>query len=165
TIIPASNRVGSATITLLVCDGQASGSVIFTATFLPINHAPVLTAISNQVINEGSLLTFTATATDPDGGVTNALTDFQNFSSGTANGTVLFRDPRNSGSTSSFLDSTPNLTSVTNVFPPGNSSTRVLRATWSFTNTAVNPWLRLTTFNTANLLNPTIPVNQILQFD
>jgi phage baseplate assembly protein gpV len=33
-----------------------------------LNHPPVLAPISDQTVNEGSLLTFTATATDPDDG-------------------------------------------------------------------------------------------------
>jgi hypothetical protein len=39
-------------------------------TVLAVNQPPVLAAISNQTVNEGSLLTITAAATDPDAGDT-----------------------------------------------------------------------------------------------
>ena len=60
----------SATITLTARNaaGRETSSSIFVAL---ANRAPVLGAIGNKTINEGSLLTFTVSATDPDG---NALT-------------------------------------------------------------------------------------------
>jgi hypothetical protein len=94
-------------------------------------------------------------------GSAQTLTDFESYNSGT---TVMFRTPRYSGSTDEFLDASPNITSVTDTFPVGNGSARVLRANWSW-NTTVNAWLRLTTFDTAILPNPTISTNQVLQFD
>jgi hypothetical protein len=92
------------------------------------------------------------------------VTDFEGFASGTVNGTVLFRAPNFSGSTSTFLDVSPNLTSVTGTFPGGNSSSRVLRANWSWS-TTVNAWLRLTTSGTTSLPNPVIDVTRKLKFD
>lgn len=129
----------------------------------PATVPPVLSPIANVTINEGTLLTFTNSATAS----TNAdalFADFEGFASGTANGTVLVRQPNFSGSTSGFLDATPNLTSVTGTFPTGNDSARVLRANWSW-NTTVNAWMRLTTFSTANLPNPVIDVTRKLKFD
>lgn len=129
----------------------------------PLNVPPVLAPISNYAITEDTLLTFTNTTTAS----TNAevlLTDFESFASGTSSGTVLFRAPNFSGSTSAFLDAAPNLTSVTNSFPAGNDGARALRASWSW-NTTVNSWLRLTTSGTANLPNPVIAVNRKLKFD
>jgi hypothetical protein len=77
----------------------------------------------------------------------------------------MFRQPSFSGTTSGFLDPSPNTSSVTDSVPTGNPSTRVLNVNWSFTNSAVNPWLRLTTFNAANLPNPTVSFQQRLRFD
>ena len=129
----------------------------------PFNTPPVLATIVNKTINEGSLLTFTNSAT----ATTNAdvlVTDFEAFASGTSSGTVLLRNPNFSGSTSAFLDVAPNTTSVTATFPTGNVSARVLQANWSWNATA-NPWLRLTTSGAANLPNPVIDVTRKLKFD
>ena len=90
------------------------------------------------------------------------LADFEAFALGAQ---VLFLPPFSSGSTASFLNPTPNFTCVTNVFPAGHSSARVLAAGWSFKTGTTNPWLRLTTFNATNTPNPTISTNQALQFD
>ena len=43
-----------------------SDSKAFSVTVNEVNTAPVLAAIANKTVNEGSLLTFTATATDAD---------------------------------------------------------------------------------------------------
>ncbi|HEX5221542.1 MAG TPA: putative Ig domain-containing protein [Verrucomicrobiae bacterium] len=129
----------------------------------PTTVPPVLATIPNVAINEGTLLTFTNSAVSAPLAET-LLTDFEGFASGTANGSVLFRQPTFSGSTSPLLDASPNLTSVTGTFPSGNDSARVLRANWSWTNTA-NLWLRLTTSGTANLPNPVIDLTRKLKFD
>lgn len=129
----------------------------------PTSVPPVLSPIPNVVINEGTLLTFTNIAVASSNAET-VLTDFEGFASGTANGTVLFRSPSFSGSTDEFLEAAPNLTSVVGTFPSGNDSARVLRANWSWTNTA-NLWLRLTTSGTANLPNPVIDLTRRLRFN
>jgi hypothetical protein len=129
----------------------------------PITVPPVLAPIADMMVNEGSLLTFTNNATaaaDTD----IVITDFETFADGTANGSVLIRQPSFSGSTSGFLDPSPNTTSVTGTFPEGNGSARVLRANWSW-NTTVNAWLRLTTSAAANLPNPVIDLTRKLAFD
>ena len=90
------------------------------------------------------------------------LTDFEAFTSGTQ---VLFLPPYSSGSTAGFLNPTSNFACVTNAFPAGHSSAKVLAACWSFKAGTTDTWLRLTTFNAPNLPNPTISTNQVLQFD
>lgn len=129
----------------------------------PLNTPPVLAAIGNYTVTEGLALTFT-NVTSASSNAETLLTDFENFAAGTSSGTVLFRSPNFSGSTSALLDATPNTTTVTSAFPPGNGSSRVLQANWSWTN-AANPWLRLTTSGTANLPNPVIDVTRKLTFD
>ncbi len=129
----------------------------------PTSVPPVLSPIPNVVISEGTLLTFTNVAVASSNAET-VLTDFEGFASGTANGTVLFRSPSFSGSTDELLEAAPNLTSVVGTFPSGNDSARVLRANWSWTNTA-NLWLRLTTSGTANLPNPVIDLTRRLRFN
>ncbi|MBI2954328.1 MAG: tandem-95 repeat protein, partial [Chloroflexi bacterium] len=57
------------TITVRVTDngaGTLSDAETITVTVNEVNKAPVLDSIGNQVTDEGSTLTFTATATDPD---------------------------------------------------------------------------------------------------
>jgi hypothetical protein len=83
-------------------------------------------------------------------GTSQTLTDFEAYAPGTQ---VMFQPPSASGSTASFLNPTPNFACVTNAFPPGHSSAKVLAAGWSFKT------------GTTNLPNPTISTNQALQFD
>ena len=90
------------------------------------------------------------------------LTDFETYAPGIQ---VMFQPPSISGSTATFLDPAPNFAHVTNAFPAGHASARVLAAAWSFKTGTTDPWLRLTTFSAANLPNPTISTNQALQFD
>lgn len=130
---------------------------------MPLNAPPVLEAIADVTIPEGTLLVFTNTATASATAET-LVTDFETFASGTTSGTVMFRFPTYSGSTSALLDATPNLCSVTGTFPGGNDSGRVLQANWSWNATA-NPWLRLTTSGTASLPNPVIDLTRKLSFD
>jgi len=60
---------GSYSVTVRVTDSGTpamSDTETITITVSEVNEAPVLAAIGNKTIDEGSLLTFTATATDPD---------------------------------------------------------------------------------------------------
>ena len=95
-------------------------------------------------------------------GIAQTLADFEGFSTG-AN--VLFQKPSFSGSTSNFLNTSPNFTYVTNAFPAGHAGAKVLYAAWDFKTGTTNPWLRLTSNSSSNLPNPTISTNQALQFD
>ena len=53
-------------MTVTVSDGSLTDSETFTITCNEVNNAPVLNGIGNQSVDEGSTLTFTASATDPD---------------------------------------------------------------------------------------------------
>jgi hypothetical protein len=60
---------GSYSITITVTDNGSpplSDSTTFNVNVLAVNHPPVLAPISPLSVNEGSLLTFVASATDPD---------------------------------------------------------------------------------------------------
>ncbi len=70
---PVAGQSGSALITVTVMDngGTANGGddttiETFTVNVTSVNAAPVLNPIGNRTVNEGSALTFTATATDSD---------------------------------------------------------------------------------------------------
>ncbi len=67
---PAESQGGATyTITVVVTDdgpGQLTDSTTFDVIVNEVNHPPVLDAIGTQSIDEGSTLTFTATATDFD---------------------------------------------------------------------------------------------------
>ncbi|EEF62143.1 putative Ig domain-containing protein [Pedosphaera parvula] len=111
----------------------------------PSNAAPVLTL--------------------PNGAITKTIADYESFTNNTPNEYVMFNRPANSSTTSSFLDSSTNYTTVTTSFPVGHSSSNVLQAGWGFNTTTSNQWLRLDTQNTTKLGNPTIDFNQTLKFD
>ena len=57
---------GSYPFTIRVSDGTLTDEETITVTVNEVNAAPVLAAIGNKTVNEGNLLTFTATATDSD---------------------------------------------------------------------------------------------------
>jgi PKD repeat protein len=57
---------GSYSFDVLVSDGALTDSETITVTVTEVNDAPILAAIGNQTIAEGSPLSFTATATDAD---------------------------------------------------------------------------------------------------
>ena len=68
---PAANYFGPDSFTFTVNDGQVDSNVAtVTITVTAVNDAPELQPIDGQTVNEGALLTFTASATDPDGGQT-----------------------------------------------------------------------------------------------
>ncbi|MDW8103657.1 MAG: PEP-CTERM sorting domain-containing protein [Armatimonadota bacterium] len=81
------------------------------------------------------------------------LTDFEAYPLG-ANGQVMFRQPTFSGTTSGFLETSPNLSAISN--EQAYSGTKSLKVSFQFKAAQTNPWVRLTTFNTANLPNPII---------
>src|SRR5690606_20440170 len=57
---------GEFTFTVVVSDGEYTDSETITVVVHEVNVAPVLVPIGDRMVNEGSLLTFTATATDDD---------------------------------------------------------------------------------------------------
>ena len=131
-----------------------------------VNVPPVLATIGSKTVTATSNLTFTATATDVGENSTNIITDFESFASGTANGTVMFRDPRfSTNTTTAFLDNSATYSSVTNTFPGTHTGTRVLVSRCGFTNTTTAPWLRLVTTAAANIPNPVVNLNGYLTFD
>lgn len=81
------------------------------------------------------------------------LTDFEGYQLG-ANGQVMFRLPNFSGSTAGFLESSPNLAAISD--EKALSGTQSLKVSFQFKTGQTNPWVRLTTFNTATLPNPII---------
>lgn len=81
------------------------------------------------------------------------LTDFEGYGPG-LNGQVMFRQPTYSGSTSSFLETSPNLSAISN--EQALSGTQSLKVSFKFKSGQTNPWVPLTTLNTANLPNPII---------
>jgi aspartyl/asparaginyl beta-hydroxylase (cupin superfamily) len=80
---PTYDQAGSYTAVLFtVSDGTATDSGSITITVNNVNRAPILAAIGNKSVNEGTTLSFTLSATDADG---NALTySASNLPSGAA---------------------------------------------------------------------------------
>jgi hypothetical protein len=65
--IPGDGESGTYVVTFVVEDADTSVSEAVTMTVTQGNQAPVLTAVGNQSVAEGSPLTFTLAATDADG--------------------------------------------------------------------------------------------------
>ncbi len=139
-------------------DGPYSGTVVVTTPAAP----PVINPIPAKTVVETQPLSFAITAQASD--ARRMLVDFEPFPTETANGVVLFRDPRYSGSTSGNLGAAPNVAAVTDAFPDGNGTGLVLRVSCDFTN-ATDSWLRLTTAGTAYWPNPVIDLSERLVFD
>lgn len=120
---------------------------------------PVLAAIPNKTVFENALLSFTNSATATD--FVTPLTDFESYSTSVE---VMFQEPTYSGSTMGFLSNSPNASLTTASIPTGNGSSRALNVAFAFTNTAVNPWIRLTTSGAGTLPNPVIDFTKWLRF-
>lgn len=122
----------------------------------------VIEPIADQVIDEGQTLRVTARVAAGEG--IQRVTDFEEFTTLPASGTVLFRNPDFSGSTSVFLEDSPNVAGVTGSFPAGAGGSRAFVVRCSFVNGS-NAWLRLTTFGAATLANPVIDFTKRLRID
>jgi hypothetical protein len=67
---PDPNWSGVDTFAVTISDGTATATAVVTVTVNPVNDTPVLDPVGNQVGDEATLITFTATATDVDAGDT-----------------------------------------------------------------------------------------------
>ena len=147
---------------------NANGNSLYsnTASSPTGNAPPVLGAIGNKTVAAGTALTFTATASDPN--ATSTTTTWQTFSAYphlTPNETILFNRPLNSGSTSAFMDTSTNYTRVVSNGPSAwGSGNKSMQAGWGFKTGMANYWVRLNTFNTPTNPNPTIALDQKIQF-
>jgi hypothetical protein len=140
--------------------GSSPYSAVANAATLGI--APSLVPVPSLATTAGIPIAFDVSAKVPD--FHQMLVDFEAFLTEAANGVVLFRAPRFSGSTSGYLDLFPDLAAVTDTFPNGHGTGLVLRVSCNFTNPG-NPWLRLTTSGAANWPNPVIDLNRKFAFD
>ena len=64
---PTYEQAGSYDVTFTVSDGAATDSETITISVGNVNRAPVLNAVGNQSVNENFSLSFSTSATDPDG--------------------------------------------------------------------------------------------------
>jgi len=64
---PGYNQAGTYPVTFTADDGQAQDSEAITITVINVNRAPVLSAIGDKSVYADDSLTFTVSATDPDG--------------------------------------------------------------------------------------------------
>ena len=146
---------------------NANGNSLYsnTASSPTGNAPPVLTAIGNKTVAAGSLLTFTAAATDPNKVVTTTTWQtFQSYAHTSQMESILFNRPLNSASTSAFMDTSTNYTLIRTNGPAGNGSTTTLKAGWGFKTGLANYWVRLNTFNVPTNPNPAIALDQIVRF-
>ena len=66
TISPQTNQFGTTSISLQVTDSQDSSSTNFLLIVNSVNDAPMLAAVADRTLNEGSTLTITNSASDAD---------------------------------------------------------------------------------------------------
>ncbi len=64
---PTYDQAGSCAVTFMASDGTAQDSETITISVINVNRPPALGAIGNQSVNENASLTFSVSATDPDG--------------------------------------------------------------------------------------------------
>jgi hypothetical protein len=64
TVTPAADYNGDIEVTVTASDGQASGSGTLTLDVTPVNDAPVIAGLEDQVINEDTSLTFDINGSD-----------------------------------------------------------------------------------------------------
>lgn len=89
---------------------------------------------------------------------TSAGATVEGFESFAVGQEVIFQEPRFSGSTAGLLAMTPNLSAVTNTMAYDGSNS--YQMDYQYINSAATNWVRLTTFNTPNLPNPAIRINE-----
>ncbi|MDB6029566.1 MAG: multidomain protein with s-layer y region, glug motif, ig motif, i-set domain, pkd domain, partial [Verrucomicrobiales bacterium] len=152
-----------------------SGATNSALTLLNVQNVDVAnyTVVVSNSVSSVTSATATLTVNNPPtitlgtARVTEPIANFESFTNGTANGTVLFRAPIYSPTTGGFIDSSTNYATVTTSFPSGNAraATKVLKAGWGFATGPTNPWVRLTTSNPTDLPNPTIYLDKIFRFD
>ncbi len=172
---PAGMTINSSSGVISWTPGESSGPDVVPVTVKATdNGSPVLSTKQsfNVTVNEANVapvLTLGTTMTSVD-----LVSDFEQEDVDAGNGSIMFRPPIYSGSSSAFLDGTPNFTEILNStnYPDFdvNTSLQVLHATWGFKTGTTNPWVRLTTFtnpsytNTYSTPNPTIDLGQRLRF-
>jgi len=103
-----------------------------------------------------AMLLIAAAAVQADVG---PITSFEGYANGTE---VMFQEPTYSGSTSGFMETTPNYSGVTDT--KAHTGLASYKASWQWKAGKINPWLRYTTYNTPNLPNPTISFTDKLGF-
>ncbi len=118
-----------------------------------------------EKIIAASLITFTFGTLSALAQVDLTLDNFESYTTPTTSGSVLFRNPSFSGSTSSKLDTAAANSSIVEStgIPAGNANVglNVFHTMFNFNDTGVTPlWLRLTTGTQTGALmqNPTIPI-------
>jgi len=92
------------------------------------------------------------------------ITDFEGFNTTAPSGTIMFRNPSFSGSTSAKMDASVN-SSVISDAVVGSNASKKLKVDWLWLSTATDLYLRLTTFGATSLPNPAISLNDNLVFD
>ena len=97
----------------------------------------------------------------PQAACAQTITGFEGFARPN-NGNVMFRAPTFSGSTSTFLETAPNQSVVSNT--RANTGTQSMQVSFQFKAAQTNPFLRLTTASATNLPNPALDLSLALQF-
>ncbi len=129
------------------------------------NAPPILNTIADQTVSSGMTLSFTAVSSDPNAPapVTTTIGTWEGSPHGDRE--VVFRDPLNSSTTASFIDTAQtNYSMVVTNAPAGVGGTHALKAQWTFKTGTTDYWVRLNTFNAPVVPNPTVALDQIVKF-
>lgn len=138
-------------VVTLVPAGQSGTAYNVTATHAAYSPA----SGTGIVVTAGGLTRWDGVLGTPPPCAGGRLTGFEGYASGTE---VLFRVPRYSGSTDSYLATSPNISQATNEVV-AFAGDRCGKLSWQFVDTGPDRWLRATTSNAANVPNPTIWLN------
>jgi hypothetical protein len=133
---------------------------------LVVNLPPALTSATNQSIAVNTKAAIRMHAIDDVSSESTLFQDFDTYGNGYH---VMFCQPSFSGTTAANIDgSQPNFSYVTNGFPTGHASSRVLNSRWTWTNNPPGS-LRLTTSSTSGGVpyggNPIISYTNRVRFD
>ena len=173
---PAGMTINASSGVISWTPGESSGPDTVPVTVKATdNGSPILSSkqsfnVTVNEVNVAPVLTLGTTMTSAD-----VITDFEQEDVDAGNGSIMFRPPIYSGSSSAFLDSAiEDYTEILNSTNyPGfdsNTSLQVLHVAWGFKTGTTNPWVRLTTYtnpsytNTYSTPNPTIDLGQRLRF-
>jgi hypothetical protein len=163
TFSPVANG-DAGTYTVTVHNGIDSDATSNPA-LLAVNTPPSLPTLADTNAYIGQTFTLRVAATDD---FTSQAAPFQAFETNTVGSRVTFANPYASGSTEPYVDGLGR-TYVTNTFPAGHGSSRVLYSHFTFTNANNKNWLRLTTTDgsSSGVLagNPIVSFATPLRFD
>jgi uncharacterized lipoprotein YddW (UPF0748 family) len=147
---------------------QTDGNGYYAVTLIPATQAGTaynvtaaktgysMASLGGVLVVAGDVRRADLTLGEPPPCTDTLLSGFEGYANGAS---VMFRQPSYSGSTSTYLAASPNISQVTDEVS-AFSGGKCQKLSWQFVDGALENWLRATTYNTANVPNPTIELNK-----